>query len=820
MAIKKSQLYSTLWESCNALRGGMDASQYKDYVLVVLFLKYISDRQKAGYIDEIPEDCTFDYVVKHLKNQNDIGDQLNKKLERIAKEFNMGNVFVNADFANEDKLGKGKELVETVSSLIEIFENPNLDFTTNRAGNDDLIGDAYEYLMRNFATQSGKSKGQFYTPAEVSRLMAKLIGIDKDERDRITIYDCACGSGSLLLRAKDEAIHAKVVGLYGQEKDLATYNMAEMNIMLHGIQTFDLQHGDTLNSPQHLEGGLFLQTFDYGVANPPFSLKGWMKTAKADDVFGRWSTERGVPPASKGDYAFLLHMVKSLKSEGKGAVILPHGVLFRGNAERGESEAVIRRDLINSHIIKGIIGLPSNLFYGTGIPACIIIIDKSSARDSKGILMIDAKDGFLKDGAKNRLREQDIRRIADVWDAGKDNPDYEEPHFARFVKYEEIERNGWNLNIPRYVQPRDTEVHQDLYAHLNGGIPQTDIDALDTLWNTCPSLREKLFTTGRKDGYMQFTDAAAKDLSSVIEDDASYQEQQKTYDAAYSQWRNYMREAVETTGEGCVPKQVIKEWSSHVLTTFSNVQTLVDGYAVYDELMKYWEDTMQDDLYMISRDGWNVTFELPRDKKGNVKKTYGYDEIQCDLLPSQIIASHYFSEECQQIEHTKQEIEALSQVIDTTIEEFADYFDDFGDSVKPATLKAALKEAKNSPADYDKQMVKAWEDVNGYYAEIDKQKKLLKEMAADLTKKVREKYGELTEEDVRQLVFEDKWMQTLRSRFQTLMTTEQQKIITTLTALNERYADTLPELEMQVDLYRRQVQQHLKEMGIEIDEEP
>lgn len=475
MAIKKSQLYSTLWESCNTLRGGMDASQYKDYVLVVLFVKYISDRAKSGDpdLEEIPAGCTFDDFIA-LKHKDQIGDEINKKLAKLASAFGLDNVFVNADFESEDKLGKGKDKVDTITSLIEVFENPNLDFSTNRAGDDDLIGDAYEYLMRNFASQSGKSKGQFYTPAEVSRLMAKIIGIRDDKSRSITIYDPACGSGSLLLRAMNETARGTAVNLYGQEKDLATINMARMNMILHGMYTADLQHGDTLNVPLHHEGNQ-LQQFQYVVANPPFSLKKWKKSAKDNDVYGRWKAD-AIPPSSKGDYAFLMHIVKSILPNGKGACILPHGVLFRGSVEKGDAEAKLRKALIESHIIKGIIGLPANLFYGTGIPACIIIIDKAAAKDSKGIFMIDAKDGFYKDGAKNRLREQDIQRIADAW-----TKEAELSHFSRLVPYSEIEKNEYNLNIPRYIQPRSTEIQQDLYAHLHGGLPMADVDALEAL---------------------------------------------------------------------------------------------------------------------------------------------------------------------------------------------------------------------------------------------------------------------------------------------------------------------------------------------------
>ena len=434
MAIKKSQLYSALWDGCDELRGGMDASQYKDYVLVVLFVKYISDKAKkdTDMLISVPEGCSFDDMVA-LKGKTNIGEEMNKILEKLAEANGLTGVITNADFSDENKLGKGKDLVETVSKLIAVFQREELDFSNNRAADDDLIGDAYEYLMKNFASESGKSKGQFYTPAEVSRIMAKVIGIGKDERQMISIYDPTCGSGSLLLRAKAEAKHN--VSIDGQEKDLATIGMARMSMIIHGVDDAELRHGDTLNDPLHKENDTTLQTFDYVVANPPFSMKGWRKSAKEQDIFGRWGFGDNfapVPPPGCGDYAFLLHIVKSLKTQGHAACILPHGVLFRGGAE-----AEIRKFLVKKRWISGIIGLPSNLFYGTGIPACIIIIDKEHAAGSKGIFMIDAKEGFQKDGAKNRLREQDIKLIVDTWEAHEPVP-----HYAKFVPFADIAANA------------------------------------------------------------------------------------------------------------------------------------------------------------------------------------------------------------------------------------------------------------------------------------------------------------------------------------------------------------------------------------------
>jgi type I restriction enzyme M protein len=352
VALKKSDLYSSLWESCNELRGGMDAGQYKDYVLVLLFIKYISDK----YADQpytpitIPEGASFKDMVA-LKGTSDIGDQINKKI--IAPLANENKLSDMPDFNDATKLGSGKEMVDRLTNLIAIFENKALDFSQNRAEGDDILGDAYEYLMRHFATESGKSKGQFYTPAEVSRIIAQIVGInDAETSASTTVYDPTCGSGSLLLKVADEA--GSAVTLNGQEKDAATSGLARMNMILHNCPTAVIEQGNTLVDPK-FKDGTTIKSFDYVVANPPFSDKRWSTGLDPlNDPHGRFESF-GVPPGKQGDYAYLLHIVRSLKSTGKGACILPHGVLFRGNAE-----ADIRRNLVRKGYIKGIIGLPAN----------------------------------------------------------------------------------------------------------------------------------------------------------------------------------------------------------------------------------------------------------------------------------------------------------------------------------------------------------------------------------------------------------------------------------------------------------------------------
>lgn len=496
MAVKKTELYSSLWASCDALRGGMDASQYKDYILTLLFMKYVTDKYKGQKYGDLivfdkandpnpdPEKrtgCSFDDFIA-LKNKKNIGEGIDKIIARLA-EVNEGlkGVIDIAHFNDETKIGKNKEMVDKLTKLISIFQRPELDFSKNKAEGDDIIGDAYEYLMRNFASESGKSKGQFYTPAEVSRILAKIIGIDKCSDHDATVCDPACGSGSLLIRALEEAPFE--ISGYGQEKDSSTAGLAKMNAVLHNKATIKIMAGNTFSDPQFkkAEDASELERFDYIVANPPFSLKNWADGLKE---FGRFSGYGDRPPEKNGDYAWLMHILKTLKSTGKAAVILPHGVLFRGNAE-----ATIRQKIIDKGWIKGIISLPPNLFYGTGIPACIIVIDKEGAKNRSGIFMIDASKGYIKEGSKNRLREQDIYRIVTTFNE-KITTD---PKYARFVLNKEIKgKNEYNLNISRYIDSSDSEDIQDIYAHIHGGIPIADIDALEHFWKVFPSLKDEL----------------------------------------------------------------------------------------------------------------------------------------------------------------------------------------------------------------------------------------------------------------------------------------------------------------------------------------
>ena len=457
MALKKSELYSSLWKSCDELRGGMDASQYKDYVLVLLFVKYVSDKY-AGDPDaliEVPEPEAdkpggrFADMVA-AKGDKEIGDKLNKIIACLADaNDNLKGAINVADFNDEEKLGKGKDMVDRLTRLVSIFEG--LDFGRNRAEGDDLLGDAYEYLMRHFATESGKSKGQFYTPAEVSRIMAQVIGLGEAQHATQSIYDPTCGSGSLLLKAHDEAKTRTGLDLaiYGQEMDNATSALARMNMVLHDCPTAEIWQDNTLSRPHFLNQQGGLKVFDYIVANPPFSTKAWTSGLDpANDLYDRF--EYGTPPEKNGDYAFLLHMLKSLKSTGKAAVILPHGVLFRGG-----KEADIRTKLLTDGHIDTVIGLPPNLFYSTGIPVCILVLKKCKKPDD--VLFINAAEHFTKGKRQNQLGDDHIQRIVETY---RDRAEHE--RYSRRVSMKEIADNDFNLNISRYVSTAEAEREIDL----------------------------------------------------------------------------------------------------------------------------------------------------------------------------------------------------------------------------------------------------------------------------------------------------------------------------------------------------------------------
>lgn len=874
MAVKKSEIYSSLWASCDALRGGMDASQYKDYILTLLFVKYVSDKFTGeDYADvEVPEGGSFDDMVKLIGKKN-IGEGINKVIAKLAAANNLRGVIDKVSFNDPDKLGKGDEMVKKLSKLIEIFRRPELDFSKNRAEDDDLIGDAYEYLMRKFATESGKSKGQFYTPAEVSRILAKVIGISEEIRPSATIYDPACGSGSLLIRALNEA-PIDLSG-YGQEKDTTTAGLAIMNAVLHN-KVATIKAGNTFSDPQYFENGseeTVLRRFDYIVANPPFSIKNWTDGVKE---YGRFDGYGERPPEKNGDYAWLMHILKSLKRTGKAAVILPPGVLFRGNAE-GE----IRKALIKTGYIKGIIGLPANLFYGTGISACIIIIDKEDADERTGIFMIDASHDFVKDGNKNRLRERDIYKIVTTFN----EQSTDDPHYARFVPMNEITgKNDYNLNISRYIDSGISEDLQSIEAHLKGGIPAYDVDGMERYWSVFGLLKNKLFSVLRE-GFYQLN-VSKDEVRSLIHEDEEFSSYADKIDNAFMGWRSSVDKELRSINAYVNAKDLIVRLAEQILIQFEGVE-LIDKYDVYQVLLAYWQEVMSDDVYLLIQDGYEAGRELSYEyvvktkTEGDETITVVTDKVKSwdgKLIPKSIIIDTYFAAEAKAIDAAEVIVADTQAQMDELLESaedgsaIAELMDDKG-KIAAKALKAAIEEirekthseeidalltllnalpmkkavldgylanhplcasAKNDKGNVNASSVKAhiavlrettpvpkmyaedYEQLMSLFtlmARNDEQSKLVKALKAQLEEKVKEKYTVLTVEEIKELLVNKKWYYSIFDGIDALYVAISHSITNRIVELAERYEDTLPTLSTVVDDYEARVKSHLERMG-------
>jgi type I restriction enzyme M protein len=474
--VNQDEINAIAWKACDTFRGVVDPAEYKNYILVFLFLKYLSDvwqdkkeqyeKQFKGDTERvqrrlsrerfvIPDNCTYDFLYNN-RDKSNIGELINQALEDIEEKnkTKLEGVFRNIDFNSETNLGETKDRNARLKNLIEDFADPRMNLRPSAIGNLDVIGNTYEYLIYRFASNAGKKGGEFYTPPEVATLAAKLVQPKKGER----IADPACGSTSLLIKVARE-IKEQNFSLYGQESNGSTWALGMMNMFLHGIDNARIEWGDTLRNPKLITSDQLMK-FDIVVANPPFSLDKWGADDAADDKYKRF--HRGIPPKSKGDYAFITHMVETMNEEtGRVGVIAPHGVLFRGS-----SEGKIRKRLIEENLLDAVIGLPPNLFYGTGIPAVILLFKKT--RHTTDVLFIDASKGFEKEKKQNKLRDRDIKKILDTY------LDYQSiDKYASRATREEIKENDYNLNIPRYIDTFEEEEEIDIPAL------QKDIKALE-----------------------------------------------------------------------------------------------------------------------------------------------------------------------------------------------------------------------------------------------------------------------------------------------------------------------------------------------------
>jgi type I restriction enzyme M protein len=592
-----------------------------------------------------------------------------------------------------------------------------------------------------------------------------------------------------------------------------------MNMILHDFPTANIVSGNTLAAPK-FKAGEQLRTYDYVVANPPFSDKSWTAgLIPSKDPYQRFAW--GVPPAKQGDYAYLLHIIRSLKSTGKGACILPHGVLFRGNAE-----AVIRRQLVRSGYLKGIIGLPANLFYGTGIPACIVVLDKENSAGRKGVFMIDASRGFRKDGPKNRLRERDIHNIVDTFTKQADVPRY-----ARMVPLDEIadQKNDFNLNLPRYIDSTEPEDLQDIDGHLRGGIPARDLDALGAYWKVLPGVRGKLFESANRPGYARLK-PAIKEVKSAILEHSEFAAFQKKAAKIFAAWRRVTTPHLAGSGKDDNPKALIEIISEDLLAAFRKAP-LLDAYDIYQHLMDYWGETMQDDAYLIAAEGWvegAQPREIVRVKDKHNKLIWpephdylkGKRRFKSDLVPASILVTRYFAADRDAIGALDNRLAALEQQLDEMREEnsgedglLAEVIEGEGDKQKIAAkaVKARLKEiGKDSDYEEEREALKAYADLLAQQSEAKSKRKAAQE---ELDREIDDKYPELTEVEIKTLVVDDKWMARLAAAVQGELDRVSQTITGRIRQLAERYATPLPRLTEEVETLTARVEEHLKRMG-------
>ena len=684
MAVKTSDLYSSLWAACNELRGGLDASQYKDYILPLLFLKYATDKylndtySRIKVFDKEHDEatdpdrrtgCSFTDLIA-LKRQNGIGEGIDKVFARFAEVNPNSGLDGIARFNDEAKMGSGKEQIDRLTRLIEIFQSDDFDFSKNTAEADDVLGDAFETLLQLFAAEAGKSKGQFYTPDGAARVLAHASGITKCDNRRATIYDPACGSSSLIMKTIDAA--PKTINgakynpkAYGQEKDISTASLSKMNALIHG-HNVEVRTGNTMTKPLLTDGGT-LRQYDYIVCNPPYSMSAWATGIEwGTNDYGRFSQSfyGALPPDGNGDYAWLMHIIASMTPNGHAAVVLPLGVLFRGKAE-----ATIRKAIVKKGYITSITALSPNLFYGTGIP--VVILGLSKANTADGILFIDASTMFVKDKDKNRLRERDIKKICDLLDSNGQS----DPRYARFVKYGEIEKNDYNLNVSLYIEPLEKPVVEDIEGHLHGGIPDSDLDRLDDYFKAFEGIRDDLFEELRPGYSAVKTDIAS--IREAVEEDPRVKAHGERFAAAVAKWKSDVAPILETLPErGVSARETRTELASITMEDFEGIP-VIDAYDAYEVFMRYWQETMKDDVgpvigyydeitgELIGENGFDVVRDIKVITNTKGKET-GWEGT---FLPKDIVKREKIPMAVEELENIDSQLAFISSEIEELVSE-------------------------------------------------------------------------------------------------------------------------------------------------------
>lgn len=856
--ISKEEIQRRLWNGANELRGSMDASRYKDYMLGLMFYKFLSDKTLRAYVSVSKSKAVGDELVKEYADMvqksgtanaaNPVIKMLKKYLgyyvlphqlypswvisinsgdfevEKVISSLNDFEKSVADSASSGDFTGlfSGLDLTDTalgsslkqrsdnIKALIMLFADLNMI----ELQENDILGDAYEYLIGMFALESGKKAGEFYTPHYVSEIIAQIAA---KSASITTIYDPAVGSGSLLLTVKghlDEE-QKKSLHYYGQEKNTATYNLTRMNLLLHGVNpaNMDIRNGDTLaedwpEDPSRPGQGI---TFDAVVMNPPYSAKNWNKAGlKGTDP--RFEYIGGIlPPDNKGDYAFLLHGLYHLDTNGTMGIVLPHGVLFRGAAE-GE----IRKRLIDKELIDAVIGLPAGMFTNTGIPVIVMILKKNRKLGTP-VVIIDASQGFSKQGKQNVLRERDIAKVVDTYMTRK-----EVSGFCHLATKAEIVANDYNLNIPRYVESKQTETGGDVDAHLLGGIPKSDIDSLNVLNSLVPNLIQKNFTPLRK-GYLKM-ETTPEDFSAKVKSSDEITGKIRELKEKITEYGKVYFKQIKETKPGTLGSEstTLKESMLAKIMEILTPYTFIDAYEGYQIVADLWRESLSRDLGIIAEKGF---YEVGRTAIPNmVVKGSGssrreeQDGVKGAIVPNELIKSRLFAAEISEIEKIKAEIDSLNAKIAEAEENaknekyeyydvFSAIYDDEAEKIDKKKIKEALKNTKDAGK-------KILEEIEHDYETLSGKARELKGKENALCEKVQERIANLTDQEIDALMNE-KWFSPLESSAADLVLKPIESELAKIKTLYDDYGTTLSDIDAEIEAVSKEIEAFRKELTVQ-----
>lgn len=839
MKMNKQQLAAKIWESANEMRSKIDANDYKDYILGFIFYKYLSDNLVNNLLkEELDEDdienelkedniqtveyCqrNYGYFISYenlfstwLKKGSDfdVSDvrgalaafnrliSKNRSHEKVYKDI-FDTLHTGLSNLGSTSSEQTKAIVKLIHLINEIPMNGKQDY--------DVLGFVYEYLISMFAANAGKKAGEFYTPHEVSVLMSEIVAQELKNHDKIEIYDPTSGSGSLLINiGSSVAKHLKDadnIKYYAQELKKNTYNLTRMNLVMRGIKPDNIvtRNADTLQQdwPFIDEDNNYSALYvDAVVSNPPYSQK-WDVENKGSDP--RYA-EYGVAPKSKADYAFLLHDLYHVKPEGIMTIVLPHGVLFRGG-----SEGEIRKNLIMKNNIDTIIGLPANIFFGTGIPTIIMILKHPQNRKDSDVLIIDASKGFVKDGTKNKLRASDIKKIIDTVN-GRLTID----NFSRLVSRDEIHGNDYNLNIPRYVDSSEKLEEWDAYSIMHGGIPNKEINYLDKYFKIFPSLKDKLLLK-INDSYSSLVDG---NISEIINNDELIVEYKKEFNKSFNDFKELLSERLLTNFSN-IKIEHEKDIISEELFKKFETNNLLDKYDAYQLFDDIWQIISQD-LETINLEGETAITDVKPNmviKKKNGINSEVQEGFKGNIIPFELVQSKFFKLEVDKIKEKENSISEIQINIEECFDNLSedDKSQDFVNEDKTSFINSEVKKyvktlSKNT--DNDEEVDKIIRKVDFMILEDSRLKKEIKSDIEDLEKLTREIYPKLSKEQYVDLL-KDKWITPILHSINTMVETSIDEFTKKLTNLSNKYQETLVEIDSEIDKTSKELAEMLEEL--------